>query len=76
MNSQKFGSVYKNMFWQCLRLKYDTFFFFDYGCRYKFSIGKIQAQEKHPCRTIIVMVITRLDNGKSLEMCGEVYGIA
>jgi hypothetical protein len=41
-----------------------------------FQLEKYKHKKKHPCKTMIVMVITRLDNGNSLEMCGEVYGIA
>jgi hypothetical protein len=40
------------------------------------QLEKYKHKKKHPCRTIIVMVITRLDNGNSLQMCGKVYGIA
>ncbi len=76
MNNQKFGNVYKNMFWQCLRLKYDTFFSLIMVVGTIFQLEKYKHKKKHPCKTMIVMVITRLDNGNSLEMCGEVYGIA
>jgi hypothetical protein len=64
------------MFQQCTRLSFDTFCVLIRVVGLSLQQKNTNMRKNIPMEAIVVMVFARLSSGNSLQMCGEVYGIA